>query len=85
MKFIMLTVADETIHRFDDDRKDFVIPRHNIIIPIENIIEVTSLTEQDSYRGITEIVVKNGNATSEYIVEESINDIYRTLDDGGMI
>ena len=85
MKFIMLTVADATIHHFDDDRKDFVIPRHNIIIPIENIIEVTSLAEQDSYRGITEIVIKNGNATSEYIVEESINDIYRTLDDGGMI
>ena len=81
MKFIMLTVADETIHHFDDDRKDFVIPRHNIIIPTENIIEVTALEEQDSDKGITEIAVKNGNATSEYIVEESIDDIYRMLEE----
>ena len=61
------------------------VPRRSIVIPIENIIEATSLAEQDSYRGNTEIVIKNGNATSEYIVEESINDIYRMLNDGGMI
>ena len=82
MKFIMLTVADEAIHHFDDDRDDLVIPRHNIIIPIENIIEVTSLAEQDSDKGITEIVVKYSNATSNYIIEESIIDIYRMLDVG---
>lgn len=85
MKFIMLTVTDETIHHFNDDRNDLVIPRHNIIIPVENIIEVTSLAEQDSDIGITEIVVKYSNATRNYIIEESINDIYRMLDLGGMI
>lgn len=81
MKFIMLTVANETIHHFDDDRNDVVIPRHNIIIPIENIIEVTELEEQDGDNGITEIVVKYNNGTSDYIIEEPINDIYRMLEE----
>lgn len=80
MKFIKLIVADETIHHFDDDRNDFVVPRHSIIIPIENIIEVTELEKQDSDKGITEIVVKYNNGTSDYIVEESVNDIYRMLE-----
>ena len=70
MKFIMLTVAN-----------DFVIPRHNIIIPIENIIEATGLEEQCGDEGITEIVIKYNNVTSDYIVEESIYDIYRMLEE----
>ncbi len=81
MKFIMLTVADETIHHFDDDRDDLFIPRHNIIIPVENIIEVTELEEKDSDKGITEVVIKYNNGISEYIVEESILDISLMLEE----
>lgn len=81
MKFIKLTVANETIYNLYDVRHNFVIPRHNIIIPIENIIEVTALVEQDSDNRNTEIVVKYNEGTRSYVVEESFDNIYRMLEE----
>ncbi|WP_270986860.1 hypothetical protein [Streptococcus agalactiae] len=77
MKFIKLTVADRNIY------KDLILPRHEVIIPVDNIIgieECASANGRDvEDKGITEVFVKHDKCVEEYIVEESIDRIYSWL------
>ena len=80
MKFIKLTVADRNIY------EELIIPRHEVIIPVDNIIaveECTSVNGRDvEDKGITEVFVKHDKCVEEYIVEESVDTIYRWIELG---
>ena len=86
MKFIKLTVADGNIDFDLGSDKILITPRHKVIISVDNIIaieECASVYERDiDDKGITEVFVKNGEHVEEYIVEESIDTIYRWIELG---
>ncbi len=80
MKFIKLTVAYRNINKY------LIIPRHEVIIPVDNIIgveECASVNGRDvEDKGITEVFAKHDKYVEEYIVEESIDIIYRWIELG---
>ena len=85
MKFIKLTVADGSISFELGGDRGFVMPRHKVIIPLDNIIvveECASVNGRDDDKGITEVLVKNGESVDNYIVEESVDTIYRWIELG---
>ena len=83
MKFIKLTVADGSINFDLGSDKVLITPRHELIVSVDNIIaveECASVYERDvDDKGITEVFVKNGESVEEYVVEESIDEIYKRL------
>ncbi|MGH2329562.1 hypothetical protein [Streptococcus uberis] len=86
MKFIKLTVADRDINFDLGSDKELIVPRHKVIIPVDNIIgveECASVNGRDvEDKGITEVFVKHDKCVEEYIVEESVDTIYRWLELG---
>lgn len=86
MKFIKLTVADRNINFDLDSDKELIIPRHGVIIPVDNIIGIEECASVNGLevndKGITEVFVGWGKLQEEYIVEESIDTIYRWLELG---
>ncbi|WJQ86109.1 hypothetical protein QSV38_02275 [Streptococcus parasuis] len=83
MRFIKLTVADRDINLGLGSDRELIIPRHEVIIPVDNIIAVEECTSVNGCdiedKGITEVYVKNGECVDDYIVEESIGEIYERL------
>lgn len=86
MKFIKLTVADSDISLDLDIDKELIVPRHKVIIPVNNIIGVEECASVNGLevndKGITKVFVKHDKYVEEYIVEESIGTIYRWLELG---
>lgn len=85
MKFIKLTIADRDISFDLGTDKELIVPRHKVIIPVDNIIGIEECASANGLevndKGITEVFVGLGKLQEEYIVEESINDIYRMLEE----
>ncbi len=86
MKFIKLTIADRDINFDLGSDKKLIIPRHEVIIPVDNIIGVEECASVNGLevndKGITEVFVKHDKYVEEYIVEESIDTIYRWIELG---
>ena len=83
MKFIKLTVADRYVNLVLGNDRELIIPRHEVIIPVDNIIAVEECASVNGCdvedKGITKVFVKHDKSVEEYIIEESIDEIYDRL------
>ena len=83
MKFIKLTVADRYVDLVLGSYRELIIPRHEVIILVDNIIAVEECAPVNGRdvedKGITEVFVKHDKSVEEYIVEESVDEIYGRL------
>ena len=83
MNFIKLTVADGYFDPVLGSDRELIMPRHEVIIPVDNIIAVEECAPVNGRdvedKGITEVFVKHDKRVEEYIVEESIEEIYGRL------
>ena len=83
MKFIKLTVADRYVNLVLGNDRELIIPIHEVIIPVDNIIAVEECASVNGCdvedKGITEVFVKHDKSVEEYIIEESIDEIYDRL------